>query len=685
MPFRSSLRYTTHMGLLAPGAVIAGYRIESVIGRGGMGVVYRACELELDRDVALKVIAPELLEDEDIRSRFLREVRAAASVEHPNVVPVHAAGERNGVAFLAMRLIAGEDLKRLVIREGPLPPGRAVELVRRAAAGLDAIHRAGYVHRDVKPANVLVDRDGHVYVSDFGLARQVLDSVGPTGPGRWVGTLDYVAPEQIRGERVDARADVYALGGVLAFVLTGRVPYEREGDEAKLWAQLSELAADPVAAARRASRRRSMPSWRARWPRRPRIATPRRATSPAPRGRRPPGRPLPTGGERAVARGERAGDFEEASTVTAAVHRSGRRRRSRRPLALLAAALVAAAAAVIAVVAIDGDTPRTRVRGDAGRHAGHPQRRAPPERRSCSPPATPGSRAATRSASTGSTRRRCTNARDHPRVGAGASSIVSQGDTVWVAANRSRTVTQLDARTGRVVRTLRPGGAPWRLALGSGSLWVGTTADKPGANTLIRYDLNGDVISRRAVPHGIAALAATADAIWVAERNPPTVVRFDPADAAGRSLGEARRARRLPGHGRRLPVGEHGHGRPDDADRPAPLRRRDDELGRRPSRSRASRPANRVYVASNTDHTLLAFDPRTGRQTGKPISMENNPYALAADSRYVWVTGSRRGHAHAARLPLISRRAGAGGHGPPAPPASGSAAGPRGRSARTAP
>ena len=228
------------MGLLAPGAVIAGYRIESVIGRGGMGVVYRAVELELDRVIALKVIAPELLEDADIRSRFLREVRAAASIEHPNVVPVHAAGERDGVAFLAMRLIAGEDLKRLVVREGPLPPGRAVDVVRRVAAGLDAIHRAGYVHRDVKPANVLVDRDGHVYVSDFGLARQVLESVGPTAPGRWVGTLDYVAPEQIRGERIDARADVYALGGVLAFALTGRVPFEREGDEAKLWAQLSD-------------------------------------------------------------------------------------------------------------------------------------------------------------------------------------------------------------------------------------------------------------------------------------------------------------------------------------------------------------------------------------------------------------------------------------------------------------
>jgi len=226
--------------LLAPGAVVAGYRIESVLGRGGMGVVYRASDLELGRVIALKVIAPDLLEDAGIRERFLKEARAAASIEHPHVIPVYAAGERDGVAYIAMRLIDGDDVKALISREGPLDPGRAADLIVRAAAGLDAIHRAGYVHRDVKPANVLVDRDGHVYVTDFGLAKQMLSTGAATATGRWVGTLDYIAPEQIRSQRVDARTDVYALGGVLSFVLTGRVPFEREGDEAKLWAQLSE-------------------------------------------------------------------------------------------------------------------------------------------------------------------------------------------------------------------------------------------------------------------------------------------------------------------------------------------------------------------------------------------------------------------------------------------------------------
>src|SRR3954447_26376990 len=209
------------MGVSEPGEVVAGYRIESLLGRGGMGVVYRARDPELGRDVALKVIAPELVADAEIRARFLREARAAAAIEHPNVIPVHAAGERDGVAFLAMRLVDGDDLRAWVRRDGPPPIDHGCALIEQAASGLDAIHRAGFVHRDVKPGNLLLARGGHVYLTDFGLAKQLLTSSGgATRTGRWVGTLDYIAPEQIRGGRVDARADVYALGGVLQYVLT---------------------------------------------------------------------------------------------------------------------------------------------------------------------------------------------------------------------------------------------------------------------------------------------------------------------------------------------------------------------------------------------------------------------------------------------------------------------------------
>src|SRR4051812_3588599 len=191
--------YTAQMLDLAPGALLAGYRIESLIGRGGMGVVYRATQIRLERVVALKVIAPELLDDDDVRRRFLAEARAAASVDHPNVIPVHDAGAQDGIAFIAMRYVPGDDLRSLVRRGGALDRREAAELVAQAAAALDAIHRSGFVHRDVKPANLLVDGDRHVYLTDFGLAKAVLTQTGGTRTGHWVGTLDYVAPEQIRG------------------------------------------------------------------------------------------------------------------------------------------------------------------------------------------------------------------------------------------------------------------------------------------------------------------------------------------------------------------------------------------------------------------------------------------------------------------------------------------------------
>ena len=237
------------MPQLAPGSQIAGYRIDSMLGRGGMGVVYRAFQIGLERVVALKVIAPELLDDADIRERFLAEARAAASVDHPNVIPVHEAGAEDGIAYIAMRFVSGSDLRSRVRGGGALGPSEAAGYVAQAAAALDAIHSAGFVHRDVKPANLLIDSGGHVYLTDFGLAKQVLTRSAATATGQWVGTLDYVAPEQIRGAKPDARADVYALGGVLHFALTGRVPYERDGDEAKLWAQLS--APPPVPSALR--------------------------------------------------------------------------------------------------------------------------------------------------------------------------------------------------------------------------------------------------------------------------------------------------------------------------------------------------------------------------------------------------------------------------------------------------
>jgi predicted ATPase len=230
------------MSELAPGAIVAGHRIEAVVGRGGMGVVYRATQLALDRPVALKVIAPELVGDESARQRFVREARAAASFDHPNVVPVYDTGEEGEVAFIAMRYVPAADLRSLLRANGGLDAPRAAGIVAQVAGALDAAHAAGLVHRDVKPGNVLVDPENHVYLTDFGLAKHTLSTSGLTRSGHFVGTLDFVAPEQIRGEPVGAAADVYALGAVLYTALTGEVPFPRDSDEAKLYAHITAPA-----------------------------------------------------------------------------------------------------------------------------------------------------------------------------------------------------------------------------------------------------------------------------------------------------------------------------------------------------------------------------------------------------------------------------------------------------------
>lgn len=230
---------------LAPGTVFAGHFVEALVGRGGMGVVYRARHCVLDRVVALKLIAPELVVDESFHRRFAQEVATAASIEHPNVVPVHDAGETDGVAYMVMRYVDGADLHTTVRGTGRLAPVRAAAIVAKVGDALDTLHRAGFVHRDVKPRNVLIARGGHVYLCDFGLARQARGRSHATGADDCVGTADYVAPEQICGGPTDARTDVYGLGGLLYFALTGRRPYERDDDGEKLWAHLYEMPPSP--------------------------------------------------------------------------------------------------------------------------------------------------------------------------------------------------------------------------------------------------------------------------------------------------------------------------------------------------------------------------------------------------------------------------------------------------------
>jgi serine/threonine-protein kinase len=226
------------------GSELAGYRIERVLGRGGMSVVYLAHDLRLKRNVALKLLAPELAEDEGFRVQFLRESQLAASLDHPNVVPVYEAGEVDGLLYIAMRYVLGTDLKALLGAEGALAPERALVLVGQVASALDAAHERGLVHRDVKQSNVLLTgRPGkeHCYLADFGLSTSASDR-SVADARQIVGTIDYVAPEQIRGVEVDGRADVYSLACLLYECLVGDVPFRRPSDVAVIYAHLEEPA-----------------------------------------------------------------------------------------------------------------------------------------------------------------------------------------------------------------------------------------------------------------------------------------------------------------------------------------------------------------------------------------------------------------------------------------------------------
>jgi hypothetical protein len=231
------------------GTELAGHRILSVLGRGSMAVVYLAEHVRLGRNVALKVLDPEVAEDETFRERFIRESRIAAGLDHPNVVTVYDAGDTDGVLYLSMRYVEGTDLERLLREEIRLEPSRAVSIVSQAAAALDSAHAEGLVHRDVKPADILLESqsDGgdRVFLSDFGISKQLAASTRLTRTGSLMGTVDYVAPEQIRGDDVDGRADVYSLGCVLYRCLTGEVPFPRNSEITTIYAHLNDPAPRP--------------------------------------------------------------------------------------------------------------------------------------------------------------------------------------------------------------------------------------------------------------------------------------------------------------------------------------------------------------------------------------------------------------------------------------------------------
>jgi hypothetical protein len=230
---------------LTAGATFASYKIERLLGRGGMGVVYLAEHLRLRRKVALKVLAPELFYGERFRERFIRESELASSIDHPNIVPIYDADEIDGHLFIAMRYVNGQSLRAAIDEDGTLSIPRCVNVLSHVAAALDAAHAQGLVHRDVKPENILLATDEqtgaeHVYLTDFGITKRNSTASGITRTGEFVGSVDYVAPEQVQGLAVDGRADLYSLGCVAYECLTGAPPYRRDSDIAVLWAHVND-------------------------------------------------------------------------------------------------------------------------------------------------------------------------------------------------------------------------------------------------------------------------------------------------------------------------------------------------------------------------------------------------------------------------------------------------------------
>lgn len=227
------------------GTEFAGYRIEALIGRGGSSTVYRAESPRLGIRVALKILNADVSEDEGLRERFVRESRLVAGLNHPNVITIFDAGAWHDDLYIAMRYVPGGDLK-VRVRDGPLEPRRALAILAQVASGLDAAHDHGLVHRDVKPANIMVDAGAAdeapeiAYVTDFGLIREIHAGGGPTPTGELLGTIDYIAPEQVEGRPVDRRADIYSLGCVAHECFTGRTPFARENDAAVLWAHMKD-------------------------------------------------------------------------------------------------------------------------------------------------------------------------------------------------------------------------------------------------------------------------------------------------------------------------------------------------------------------------------------------------------------------------------------------------------------
>jgi serine/threonine protein kinase/DNA-binding beta-propeller fold protein YncE len=596
------------------GRRLAGYRIQELIGRGGMGVVYRAEHLHLRRTVALKLLAPELAENEGFRERFARESRIAASIPHPNIVPVYDAGEADELLYIAMRYIEGSDLATLLSERRLLDPSQALWILRQAGSALDAAHQQGLVHRDVKPGNVLLDSNG-AYLSDFGLTKPTTARTPYTVPGQLVGTINYVAPEQIRGDDLGRQTDVYALACVLYECLAGEVPYPRESEIAALYAHLQDPP--PALSARR----------------------PDLAPLDEPLARalaKDPGDRYSTCGELVSAAHEALGEMaltaSEAPTLpgsplpqrprprrslTSAITRlpaaPGWPARAPTRAALVAAGVVAAAAvAAVLVVALAGSG-----------HKGSRAEPAPPRPKPT--PSVPPEVVVT-SVATG------------PRPAAVA---VGLGG-VWVADSASGRLTHLDPVSGTITGVpVRVGPAPVAVAEHSHTVFVASAGD----SAVRKLDALSEAPLGRPIPIGhvprAIAVGVGDSSVWVAAAD-GTVLQL------GRSARAPVAAIHVGGSLRGIATarGEAWITRADGTvlrldTRRGRLKQPPIRVGRRPTGIAVGFGV--VWVANEGDGTVSRLSVRSGAALGPPTRVGRGPAGVAVGEGYVWVTNSRDG------------------------------------------
>src|SRR5829696_2006326 len=622
---------------LAVGSEVAGCRIDAVAGEGGMGVVYVATQLRLNRRVALKVISPELAREANFRERFKRESLLAASIEHPNVIPVYEAGEKDGLLYLLMRYVGGTELRELLDREGALGSGRAARLMAQVAAAMAAAPRQGLVHRDIKPANVLVvsdPQDGreHAYLTDFGIARETAATGGITRTGAVVGTIDYLAPERFEGDRGDERTDVYAFGCMLYEVLAGEVPFQRDSDVAKMFAHanaplpsLSEArpevppalvkvverctAKDPAerfadagelarATAGAVTGAPPAPPEAAAVAEETVVSQPRREREHRPEAA-PPEPPAPAPEPPVPAPEPPVPAPAPAPPAALPTADLGEKPRKRLPKGALVGLLAAVVAAVALILVLGGGGGGEKGGGGSATAATIPIRGGPDGL------TVVGGKAWVASAAAGTLTpidARSNEAGRAMKVGRDPDSVTAANGSVWVTNTGDGTVSRVDDSSGAPQGDeIDVGEKPEGITAGNGAVWVANS----GEATLTAIDASsGRPRATASVGGSPIGVAAGPSSIWVTDTERDTVTRVDPGSASPRG---------------------------------API-----QVGSQPRGIAVS--GGDVWVANSGDGTVSRIDESTGRPKGAPIRVGGGPREVAAaGTDGVWVTLSDAG------------------------------------------